>query len=78
MKSGAHANGYFIAASMGGPGMNDAVGVWLTTGNLSNARAFYSVDALAKEFSVFPDASRTAAQATMSDPGAREALGCLR
>lgn len=77
VRSGAHANAYFVAAEIQGPGMDDAVGTWATN-RLDGTGMILSVDGTAKEFSVLPDGARTAAAFSMADPGAREARGCLR
>jgi len=77
VRSGAHSNGYFVAAEIQGAGMDDQVAVWFTN-RLDGSGMLFSVDNMAQEFSVFPDAGRTVAEATMSDPGARESRTCVQ
>ena len=77
VRSGAHSNGYFVAAEIQGSGMDDEVAVWFTN-RLDGSGMIFSVDNMAQAFSVFPDAGRTDAEATMSDPGARESLTCVQ
>lgn len=79
VRSGAHERANFVAARIHGPGMGDGpIGVWLVSGTLDEPGFFLAVNQMAQEFSVFPDADRTDARASMSDPGAKEAEECLR
>jgi hypothetical protein len=66
-----------VAAEIQGSGMDDEVAVWFTN-RLDGSGMIFSVDNMAQAFSVFPDAGRTDAEATMSDPGARESLTCVQ
>ena len=76
VQSGAHEIAYFIAGQIEGSGLTDAVGVWASN-SLDGSGAIFSVDNMAKEFSVLPDGGSTAAAFSMSDPGARESEQCL-
>ena len=78
VRSEAYADRHFVAATMGGTGIEGDPGVWLTIGDLRNPTMILAVDSIARRFSVFPDANQTSPRATMSDPGAMEAKGCLR
>lgn len=77
VKSGAHAEAYFVAGIIEGSGLDHTVAVWATN-RLDGSGVIFSVDAFAKEFSVWPDGGRSAAGFSMSDPGASEARACLR
>ena len=77
VKSGAHANAFFVTARINGPGMDGDVGVWATT-RLDGSGMIFAVDAIARAFSVFPDGGRTQAAFSMSDPGAQQSRGCVR
>ena len=79
--SGAHQKAYFIAAEIDGPGPDlegqGDHGVWFASSLEPTGGMLLAVPNMATEFSDWPDASTTAAQATMGDPGAREAVACL-
>lgn len=79
-RSGAHRNGFFVATEIDGSGLMDVgdYGVWLTNSIDGPSGMILSVSAAAIEFSDWGDASRTDAEATMADPGAREAVECFR
>ena len=80
VRSGDFSSGYFVAGDIDGPGLegDGDTAVWLVSGTPANPGLILSVDGMAKEFSVFPDAARSDAQATMADDGAREAERCAR
>ena len=71
-RSDAHQNAFFVAAELVGPGANGEVAVWLHLRTPQDPGLLMSVDGYAKEFSDWPDASRTRAEATMSDKPARD------
>lgn len=80
VRSGAHEKAWFVSADLVGDGLeggND-VATWIVTGLYSGGGMVLSVDAMAQEFSVYPDAERTAASATMADPGARASQRCVQ
>lgn len=78
VKSGVHADAYFVSADIEAPGFKGPghVVTWFVTNLNSRAGIVNSVDDLAKEFTDWPDASKTAAAATMSDEGAFESRRC--
>ena len=75
-KSGSHANAFFVAARINGPGMGGDMGVWATN-QLDGSGMIFSVDNMAQAFSVFPDGGRTQAAFSMADPGARQSRDCV-
>ena len=77
VKSGSHANAFFVAARIHEPGVGGDIGVWATT-SLDGSGPIISVDDLAKEFSVFPDGGRMEVTYSMMDAGARESHSCVR
>lgn len=79
VRSGAHSNAYFVAAEIDGPDLegDGDIGIWITNKLHPPLGMILAVDGIAKEFSVYPDAERSDAQATIFDPGARESRGCL-
>ena len=79
VKSGSHANAYFISGDIDGPGLQDdgPYGTWFSN-SVDEVRMILAVPAVATQFSDVGDASSTDAQATMSDPGARESVECAR
>ena len=75
VRSSAHANAYYVAAEIGGPGMKSAVGLWATN-SITDPDLLYSVNNMAITFSEWGDGRRTDAAFSASDPGARAALAC--
>jgi hypothetical protein len=69
---------YFISGDIQGPGLegNDEIATFATN-KLDSPGIYLSVDNIAKEFSVFPDASTTDAKATMKDDGALLSRDCI-
>lgn len=78
--SGAHKQMYFISAEIDGPGMEREgdIGTWASNRLEGRQGILMAVPATATEFSKWPDGSRTDAQLSMSDPGARESQACVR
>lgn len=70
---------YFISADIRGPGMegSDQIGTWATD-SLEGHVPLFSVDAIAKEFSEWPDASSTEAGFSLADDGAEESRDCVQ
>lgn len=70
---------YFIAAEIEGPGLEGAgdIGVWASNRLEGGAGMLFSVDHIAREFSVYGSGGRTDASITMVDDGARAAVDCL-
>ena len=70
-------NVYFIAGKLKGPGVDDT-GVWATNHGLKPGDGLiFSVDGMAREFSVWPDADVPIFSADASDPNVDRALECL-
>jgi len=71
VKSNDYENVYFCATRLSGPGIsNDCIGVWSISGDKNNPGMIFSVNGIAKEFSDYPDGSKTQANITMSGDGA--------
>ena len=70
---------YFISADIQGAGLEgeDDIATFTTNSLESGGGIYMSVDRVAKQFSVFPDASNTDAKATMSDDGAEQSRDCV-
>lgn len=71
---------YFISADLQGAGLEGSEDIaTFTTNKLENGGGILmSVNNVAKEFFVFPDASTTDAKATMSDDGASQSQTCAK
>jgi hypothetical protein len=71
---------YFISVDLQGAGLegNEDIATFITNRLENGGGIFMSVNNIAKEFSVLPDASKTDAKATMSDDGAQASQDCLR
>lgn len=71
---------YFISADIQGAGLEGSEDIaTFTTNKLENGGGILmSVNNVAKEFFVFPDASTTDAKATMSDDGASRSQTCAK
>ncbi len=69
---------WFVAVKIYGTGMENGTGpgLWAISGELNSPGMILSVDGFAKEFSSYPDASKTDAAITISDDGAQDALSC--
>ena len=71
VKSNDFDNVYFCATRLSGPGIsNDCIGVWSISGDKNNPGMIFSVNGIAKQFSDYPDGSKTQANIKMSDDGA--------
>lgn len=69
---------YFVSGDIQGAGLESESDIaTFTTNKLDTVGIYMSVDGVAKEFSVFPDASTTDAKATMSDDGAKLSRDCV-
>ena len=66
---------YFVALRFGAAGVPDQVGVWGTTA-LEGSTGIISVDGLAKNFTVWPDAEK-AFNVSPAHPSVDAAKGCL-
>lgn len=71
VKSNDFDNVYFCATRLSGPGISDdCVGVWAISGDKESPGMTFSVNGIAKQFSDYPDGSKTQANIKMSDDGA--------
>lgn len=70
---------YFISGDIQGAGLegDDDIATFATNSLEGTGGILMSVDGVAKEFSVFPDASTTDAKASMSDDGAKQSKDCV-
>lgn len=70
---------YFISGDIQGAGLEEDnnIATFATNSLEGTGGILMSVDGVAKEFSVFPDASTTDAKATMSDDGAKASQECV-
>ena len=69
---------YFVAARFTVPGVDNAVGVWVTNSVSDDEVAgFMAVDAVAVEFTDWGPASTTDAAITVTDPSVSVATDCL-
>lgn len=78
VKSEDFENIYMVAGRFDVPGVEGEVGVWATN-NIEplGGGLIMSVDGLAQEFTVWPDADSTDARITSSDDGVSQARACL-
>jgi hypothetical protein len=70
---------WMVAAEITGPGIADkaAIGVWAINGTPEDPGVIMAVDGSAKEFTPYPDASKTDAHITISDDGVSQAKECV-
>lgn len=68
---------YFIAMRFGADGGEDAVGVWASNSLTPGGGLMMSVDGYAKQFTEWPDASKTDAAISGADPSIKDAKSCL-
>lgn len=79
VKSNDYESVYFVSGDLQGSGLEGEDDfATFATNKLDEVGIYMAVDAVANEFSVFPDGATTDAQLSMSDDGARESLSCLR
>lgn len=80
VKSRDLANVYMVAAKIYGPNMEKGAGpgVWAISGDPSAPGLTLAVDGYAKNFSDYPDASKTQAAITLSTDGVQEARTCAQ
>ena len=79
VKSSDFANAFFVSAYINGPGIapNSVTGTWVTN-RIDGSAGFFSVDGFAREFSDWADGTKTTAQFSMTNDGARQSQGCVR
>lgn len=68
---------YFVAVKFSAPGVGDQVGVWASSSLEAGGGSIMSVDGIAKGFTDWPDASRTAAGIGADDPSVTAAKDCV-
>ena len=73
-------NVWMVAAALEGPGLEPkkTIGVWAMGGSPDEPGPVFAVNGFAKTFSIYPDASKTAAGVTLSDDGVKEAIECVK
>lgn len=68
---------YFIAARITAPGVSGQVGVWASNSLTPGGGLILAVDGFAKQFTVWPDADKSAAKIGVGDPGVAAVKKCL-
>jgi len=78
VKSTEFTNVYMVAAKIYGPGIEDGTdpAVWAVGGDPDDPITWLAVDGLAQNFTILPDASKTAAEITLFTDGVQEAKEC--
>jgi hypothetical protein len=76
-------NVYFVAVKFKASGVGNQVGVWAINGKLPQKPAdlaglSLSVNSIAQQFTVWPDADRTQAQIAKNDRSIATAIKCLK
>jgi hypothetical protein len=75
VKSPDFSNVYFLAIQFSATGIDDQIGVWARNG--IDSGTIMSVDSIAQNFTVWPDADGTAAAIASNDPSVSSAKSCL-
>jgi hypothetical protein len=75
IKSPDFSNVYFLAINFSATGVNDQIGVWARNG--IDSGIIMSVDSIAKNFTVWPDADGTNAAIASNDPSVELSKSCL-
>lgn len=75
VKSPDFSNVYFLAIQFSATGVEDQIGVWARNG--IDLGIIMSVDSIAQNFSVWPDADGTDAAIASNDPSVGSAKSCL-
>lgn len=68
---------FFVAAHLSAPGVKDEVGVWATNSLTSGGGLILAADGFAKQFTVWPDADKSAAKISGGDPAIDKAKDCV-
>ncbi len=76
VKSADFSKVYFVAVTFSATGVEDQTGVWATSSLKPGGGSILSVDGIAQEFTVWPNADATAGIAS-SDPSVDAAKECL-
>lgn len=71
VKSGNHANAYYVGAVFQPSGAGNVTGIWIVGGPKNAPKLVYSVDGAAHMFSGMQNASETKTAAYSSDPEAK-------
>ena len=71
IKSNNHKNAYYVIADLYGPGMNGSNGIWFITGSIDNTGLIFAVNGIAKNFSSYPDGSKSNAAVSVVDEEAK-------
>ena len=77
VKSPDHEQVYVVAAVFSAAGVDEQTGVWATNAS-DGSGLMMSADAMAKQFTTWPDASTTDAAIREGDPVLETATGCLK
>ena len=75
VKSPDFSNVYFLAIQFSATGIDDQIGVWARNG--IDSGTIMSVDSIAKNFTVWPDADGTSAAIASNDPSVASAKSCM-
>jgi hypothetical protein len=75
VKSPDFSNVYFLAVKFSATGVDDQIGVWARNG--IDSGLIMSVDSIAKNFTVWPDADGTGAAIASNDPSVTLSKSCL-
>ena len=75
VKSPDFSNVYFLAVKFSATGIDDQIGVWARNG--INSGVIMSVDPIAQNFTVWPDADSADAAIASNDPNVKSAKSCL-
>ena len=80
IKSKSFKNVYFISAEIQGPGMQEQgdIGLWSTNSLTAGKGMIFSVNSIAREFSKWPDGTKSKAELSQFDDGAQEAMQCVK
>jgi hypothetical protein len=75
IKSTDFSNVYFLAIQFSATGVDNQIGVWARNG--IDSGMILSVDSIAQNFTVWPDADGTDAAIASNDPGVKLSKSCL-
>ena len=83
VKSPDFKNVFFVAVKFKAQGVGNQVGVWAINGKLPQKAAdlsglTLSANAIAQQFTVWPDGNKTQAQIAINDPSISAAIKCLK
>lgn len=80
VKSNSFKNVYFISAEIQGSGMEGQgeIGLWSTNSLTAGKGMIFSVNSMAREFSKWPDGTKSKAELSQFDDGAQESMECVK